>query len=838
MGFIAGPLLISTAISAALSGASFGLSLLLRKSYSAPEGDATSYELPEGGEPINIAYGRCGVPALVAYTHERDPNSLGSNRTTVRDAINNTSKYEYGWLTFKPRSRKSPVKLDGIDERDDFKTKHIREYQMSQHVFAVTHSGAHDIQTLLVDGRTKEDPTKWVAFAAKIDTPGTANAEMTLWSPLRDSTAKFTNLQYATVMAHHVLQNPVWAAHPNLRAFGEWEKLHTIELNSGVYSVSSARTYDNNAIKVLYDYTAHDSSDTRGPLFGPAIPADEINLESFYDAQQYFGEIVQGVGNVLWNLDYPEICNNRYGTNYDKWSDAFKDELGSTATITTTGLGGGPSSTKETYYTTLPTTIKRGEYNGLIPTHRRFVDIIETIRETCFGLAIFRDHEGKIKLSYPPSSSKMQSNETLDQFMERISVGTITTDNLLGADGVGVSFPSEEIRPNQLDVSYFAAANGGGVEHLIFPVTGSNLHNSLLVEDSDVHRRLSITLEGVNNVFAAKAIAANMLLTARQPQYAIECTQECGLYELNDVVKLEDTTSGVFTYGLVVEKKIDYLNNIVRLSITKYHPCDYDWNIHAEEFTAPKVTFPILLAPTNVVLDSSDPASGLLTCTWDDPNEDEDVSFYDVAISRDDGANYEPHVRLGNEAREYNIPWPGKSTTFKVRVRCVAENGLTSVWVESNSASSDPNYIKLPWDGNIVLSTKRSSIAEIADDLEWHWSGAEDAWPESVSLTVGVGTTSTSFKISAIREGSSLTIECEGDNYALYKVTSRNRTVYEYGELSTFPLTLVSSSGTPVFDDTVTLRNSTRLQVLPIQCYGAVIFTPGTNTNTPTFERR
>ena len=135
MAFATGTLFLSLAVSAALSGVSIGLQFLLRQNPKEQEFAASPYTLSEIGTPIPVNYGRCVANGIVAFADEQSPSALGSSqRNTIRDAINDLNQYPFGWLTFKPRNRKSPMNIPQVKDRDDFDTEKKREFQMSQHV--------------------------------------------------------------------------------------------------------------------------------------------------------------------------------------------------------------------------------------------------------------------------------------------------------------------------------------------------------------------------------------------------------------------------------------------------------------------------------------------------------------------------------------------------------------------------------------------------------------------------------------------------------------------------------------------------------------------------------
>ena len=769
-----------TIISIAITVVTTAISFLLRPGDPGFEGEAQTYQLSDQGENIPVVYGRTRVNAWIAFADEQKTKGRTFNdRDFARKVI---SEFTFGAL-----------------REDGLRTSDTKALQMSQHVFCVTH-GIEGIERIRVDGRDEEDEDKWKQFRAKIGTPGQQEQTIRDFSPDRDVSAKFTHPQFLTAICEQrPLKNPQWYGFPRFLAYLRGEKTRTISLNNEVYSVGAARTYSPNTIRGLFDYLT-------GDLYGLDRSVDDFNLKDWYNAQQYYGQIMQGRGSILWGQPYPAGCNEAHGTNYRTWTEAFRavgllneDDVGlkgdgSDEDYPVFNNPLNPAAQTATqrkassrYWSALPTHLLRGEFHGAISTKRRFRDNIERFRETIPWTFIFEDHNGKIAIRYPDAT----------RTAEQQSVFTLNVHNiLLDTSGISETSVDSEKRPNQLILEYPSAANGMEQEVEVFPSEGSTLHNSLLEQDHQIHHRASFSLSGTNNIFHAHTLGAIYLLTGRRRVWQVIASYTAGLIEMGDVGRLIDEDTGQSVYVRVIEITKSYRLRQITLSLMEFEPCDYAWLPHAEEISAPKVDIPTVHNPENVRLVASPLDSRILDLTFSPSSmadEDDLVVAYEGELSRDNGATWEYIGRIDAEAANlFRNRVPDSGGRYKGRVRAESQNGLFSEWVESVSVTvSRFIIVNEPFAEEARLLTGYVPVtlpgvhAAVNRDGEWSIEKGTmrditggnladiqtgEDWPRYLWGILGAHTNILRPFLRKIEAGSQLLVKFDDDNFALYYI--------------------------------------------------------------------
>ena len=777
---------ILTIISIAITVITTAISFLLKPGDPGFEGEAETYALSDRGSSIPVAYGRTRVPGLVAFADEQPTQDRPSS---WRDAIN---AYPIGNLD------------------DDLRTKKRREFQMSQHVFTVT-NGVESIQKVRVDNRSEEDEDKWKVFKAKIGTPGQVEQTIVDFTPDRDSNARFTDLQYLTAICHQTpRENPQWYGYPRFLAYGLWEKTRHI-IRTGVapnyqYSLSATRSYSPNVIRCMLDYIL-DSK------YGIGRPFSSMDAKWWYDAQEYYGTIVQGAGNVLWDQDYPDVCNMVFGTNYDKWSDAFnavglmnKNDVGlggdgsmvmkSQTVNPFTGVnyntaGGRASFEGEEYWTSLPTHLLRAEFHGVIDTRRRYRDNLNRFLEVIPWTFVFEDHNGLLTIRFPRSDMP-----AMDQSAFRVN-----KDNILIDGGLAESTPDAEKRPNQLVLEFDSAANGMEKEVEVFPPDGSTFHNSLLAQDHGRHHRAAFVISGTNNIFHAHTLCAIYLLTGRRQVWQSVLNATGGLIEMGDVGTLVDELNGITKFVRVIDRRVNYRLRQVILALMEFEPCDYLHLPHAAELSAPKVIIPTISSPENVNLAIPDGEERILQTTWDDPASEvgELIIAFDVEISNDDGSTWENVGRIEADAENVvNYRSFDRGKTYKSRVRSVSQNLVFSEWVESNELETTDWVIvdePLAEEARTLLDyipvMAPGVHAAVNRDGEWSLEKTADRtvaldrtdftdvvtgseWPQYLWGIFGASTDNLRNFLRKIKSGTQMLIKFDDNNFALYYIFASN----------------------------------------------------------------
>ena len=669
--------LVITAISTAIS-------FLLKPSAPSDSGqDAQSYKLSSAGTPIPIAYGRTKVQGIIVFADEQSPrDTLGENNSTLL-------AWEFGV---------DPSQHDAFGNSLDTRKK--REYQLSQHVLCV--GDISGVETILVDGQTSENEDKWRAFKATYNAAGTVNDIAVLFSPERTNSAKFTHLPYITIVCHQrPLKNPQWFGYPQIDAFIKGRTLKAIELNSGVHSLSASETYRVDSISVLIDYTT-------STLYGPGLVSNDFNLKSFYAAQTLARRVVQGAGNYLWNKDYPSEYNTRFGTNYSKWRDAFA-AVGLTAR-TDTGLAGDGNSNSghsgrtagftpflpfgsigappssftgdsQKFWKSLPNSLYRYEFNGIISTKRNFASNIDKIMNSMPGALLFIDNDGKLKIKIPDAYTTAANQ----------SVMVLNKHNLVG--NVKETIPDANQKLNRVSLIYLDASKGLEEETFTFPEAGSTFDTTILAQDNGVRLEKELKADFVPDKFHALSLAMNTILISREPLYEFETIVNTAQLELGDIVRLQDDILGVDIYVMILTWQDKLRTRTIQYTAVKFVPSNYGWLPHGAELAAPKILIPTVHPPENVVLASTTGDVRYIETTWDESSsiEDDDlVSGYEIEVTQDNGVNWRSLGVVNADAElALSVRAPDNQGTYKTRVRAFSQTNLYSDWVESSAVSLD-----------------------------------------------------------------------------------------------------------------------------------------------------
>ena len=583
---------------------------------------------PSANEVL-VLYGRTAVDGTIAYLTVNN-NFAGSSGGGRRN---------FGSV---PRKRKGKR----------------NEFLLMQQVICVG-----EIDTILdvwADGKRVSGGNLSGYVQVEIGNYGQASAMASAFTGQRTDTDKFTGLNYASIIAYQYYKKPKFSGVPAMFYFVRGRKLKTINESSGTYSLSSAETYSANAVRVLLDYLTSD-------VYGPGLSVDDIDLQSWYTAQQKAGEIIQGTGNVLWNKTYPTGRNQAYGTNYSTWSDYYGGIGFSSQGVT------GIVNTAAANPTTEPVTgLLRYEYNGQVSTTRDYPSMIDQILEVMPGAQFFRGGNGKYKLVVPDSET-----DEADQ-----SVGLVNEDLLLGH--VEVLYPDNTTKLNRLVVSYSNMNKDFATDTVTFPEPAGALQTRFATEDGGVVLNSTDDINGSNNPYHAKDIAGSLVLLSRRPRYNFKMRAVGYLYEPGDIIRVIDPICGVNTYMMIESIQVD-AQLVVHVTGIQFDKDDYTW-IGDEAQVIEGLDYPdfTVLAPQSVTL-AVDGDNRMSTTTWE-PNENETGDVIQYALEFFDGTEWIPLVVVPLETTKYvyTIAF-GAITGYKIRVAAISITGETSDWTESNA---------------------------------------------------------------------------------------------------------------------------------------------------------
>lgn len=205
-------------------------------------------------------------------------------------------------------------------------------------------------------------------------------------------------------------------------------------------------------------------------------------------------------------------------------------------------------------------TLNRYEWNGHVPTSRKWFDIIDRIEQVIPGAIFFRSATGKWKLAVPNPHEPLADVPVFDEFFGDFEI----------------DWPDVEQRVNRIICKFPDIESdwaGGFVE---FPAPGSVLDQQLRAADGGVFRR-TLNLSGTCTRIHAKSIAAGEILQSRRPDYIFTVGRQFALYEEGDIVRLRRARLPAVDVHVLIQDRNVNPDLTVRFSAILYSPWDYDF---------------------------------------------------------------------------------------------------------------------------------------------------------------------------------------------------------------------------------------------------------------------
>lgn len=385
----------------------------MRKQAQAAAEARKGYELVIEGEGVTlpIVYGRAKVGGVRSYHNTSDnfvmatPNSdkvfLSSGFDTNVEGRSNEFLFFQQAICQGPINRVYDVVLEEsryLDDPDLSTTKTTTTSQGDGETVPYTYTTTSSVKSgLRIDLHYGDTPV--------------ADAVMTANNPERVSSV-FTQvkdqigLAYASVCIKLDRDDPALNGVPTVQFFIEGKKVKDIT-RSGVagnytYSISSSRIYSNNPSLCLLDYLLDDTS-------GKGLDTSLIDLESFYNAKL--------------------VCDTTVLSNASIGGKIYKPTVGN--------LGAEGVTTGNTR------SVRLYECNAIIDTQKPLRENVESILST-MGDARLIWSGGKYKLSlqYPTSNSNI------------VLATTLTDDDLITDDNIGINWPTSSERLNHCTVRF------------------------------------------------------------------------------------------------------------------------------------------------------------------------------------------------------------------------------------------------------------------------------------------------------------------------------------------------------------------------------------------------
>ena len=509
----------------------------------------------------------------------------------------------------------------------------------------------------------------------------TASTAASAFADDRDATAVFHGLCAATAVLHYDVKRPVWSGVPHALFFVHGRKVPSVvrsgSAGSYTYSVSATKTYSSNAVRCLLDYLL----DTR---WGAGLTADDLDLESFYRAQEAGDQVMQGASSSLWSLPYPTDLNELWGTAYATWGAYF----------TALGFSSATDSGLDSWHGQTAPPVRRFEFHGAVlrPADRRaaigqFMDVIP-------GGRLFQDLTGRLKIGFPdPDEAGVALTLTDEELLMRPELATIDPDQRLNA--LTLEYPD-----TRLDL---AAAS------VTWPPPGSAVDKKLLAQDGSARLQRGEPAPHVNNVFAASARAASRVLMSRRDGVTLDAAGAANLLEPGDRVQVTSKAAGFNDQVLVLEVGVSRQFPLAaRLKGVLYRDMDYRWESHrrAAALTGTSLGVDVpSLSDVSLTLSGGDVRS--LLVAWTLPStQDAIIGRVDVQLAEftaspgsDDVRNWE-HIGAAQYDGINELLVTGLSNLarwYEVRARPVSVAGIVGDWVTSDALTAPAISVGAAW---------------------------------------------------------------------------------------------------------------------------------------------
>lgn len=494
------------------------------------------------GEPVDIWYGRVGGYGITVYAAPSASAAGYANEKgeDIRNVSRSQSPQQDGY-----RGLTNPgISADNVET--DYK-----QFLLTQTVLCV--GEINNILRFVINDVSAPggqlDGTYIIEFSALRgpngeDNFGTASEMAKRWRPsgptggddpfpLRTDADRFTDLTYITSIFFQGettgdKQPQYGGGIPQIFAVAEGRLVRDIVKEPGAEAaLSAARVFSNNVALVLLDYLTSELP------YGPRLPIEKIDLESFYRFKQKCGEAMWGPdapaddtqleaaavreagfdpSNIKTLQDYYRLQGFARGFNGVDWNNLpFYQGRGAAASRT-------PQAQK--------LNVTYGEYNGVVPTLRDFEVAIDIILSVVPGAFLSLSLDGKYKIAFG-------DHEVTG---ERGSVREIEESETL--DGINELTQTFDERVNQVKINFANQEKDFAADTVTFPRFGTTLHRRWLAEDGGRQLRDEDTLDGVSSTPQAQAVARMQASLSRRSVFEFTLSKKHLDLEVGDIVTL------------------------------------------------------------------------------------------------------------------------------------------------------------------------------------------------------------------------------------------------------------------------------------------------------------
>ena len=487
------------------------------------------------------------------------------------------------------------------------------EFLHIQH--ALCHDGIESVKWVKVNNLDYNDPDQRFNHLIRCFRDG-GTADPIATANGTPSTNTFTGTAYASSTFKLDRDDPQYNGTPEMGFLVLGRRVRSINLSAGVYSLSTSYTYSNNPALCLLDYLLNTS-------FGRGLSVDEVDLQSFYEAQQVCGTVV----------------------TTRTVSGAINDDP----------TGAGVSRAIPLY-----------ECNITLDTNNTIRDNIEAILGTMALAELTWGSDGKYKLLVEYPTSLAEQNALVDP-------SHYFTDDDIVRDKVELVWPSASDRLNQVTISFLNEHEDFKSDSTTWPPTGSTAHTTFLTEDNSQPFRATLDLQGTTDPYHALASAEQLVREARSARLITLTITKRGLsIEPGDFINISSEVCNISSEVYRVESI--QVNSDFTVKITAAH-FDFNtlaWNVNDDIAYAVRPVYDFKVEPvTDLTYTSgstSEDSTAVAELTWTAPI---DGSFKYVVYYTVGGT-----LRILGEAAGENFliqpraEWSnGQSVTFTVKAQ-------------------------------------------------------------------------------------------------------------------------------------------------------------------------
>lgn len=480
--------------------------------------------------------------------------------------------------------------------------------------YALCQGGIEGVQGVLVNGLPYNDAE--AGFKHRIRTyndtlPYSPTSHIAMGFP---STNLFTGAASSTATFRLNRNDYNYNGEPSVQFLMKGRKVRAVELNAGVYSLSTSWVYSNNPALVLIDYLTNSD-------FGRGLPVSKLDLESFYNTAAVCDTVVSS-GRAIG------------------------------------GLVNGATATRD---------IPLYECNITLDTESTIRQNIERILETMGFAEMIWTPSGQYKLTldYPTSLAETQALIP--------STHVFTDDNII-RDEVSLSWLPASERANQATVNFLNEHEDFKEDSMTWPPFGSTVHNTFITEDNQQPLKKNFQVSGITDPYHALARAEQEVRKSRS-LFTIEFTadKQALNVEPGDIIQVTLSTSGLTDEIFKVNAIEVRADMSVKISAYSFSHEMLAWNVNDDIAYATRPTYDFRSEPVTDLTYTAGRPSGdhtaIAELTWTPAT---DGSFKSVVYYTNGAGDL---VALGETSNTEFYIYPradwadGQSVTFTVKAQ-------------------------------------------------------------------------------------------------------------------------------------------------------------------------